>query len=413
MMRAYRNVEVEILRMQSVKNMRVELVERKGLGHPDYIADSASEAASRALCRYYLKEFGTILHHNLDKTLLVGGQANPKFGGGEVLEPIYIIVAGRATTEVKLNGATYQIPYGKLVVEAVKEWIRSSFRYLDPDKHVIVDYKIRKGSTDLITLFEAGKEQVPLANDTSIGVGFAPLTPLEKLVYETERLLNSKEFKMKIPAVGEDIKVMGLRRDNQIVLTIAAAIIDKEVKDKYEYLKVKEEIVEEVSGLAHKLTPTYDVKVYVNTADLPEKDSFYITVTGTSAEHGDDGETGRGNRANGLITPMRPVSMEATAGKNPVNHVGKIYNVLAKLIAEKIYSEHSDEVSDVYVEILSQIGKPIDQPLIASVKLIPRNMSTQDLPENIRNDIIGIVEEYLVNIRRITELIINDQVILY
>ncbi|MEM1713959.1 MAG: methionine adenosyltransferase, partial [Desulfurococcaceae archaeon] len=139
----------------------------------------------------------------------------------------------------------------------------------------------------------------------------------------------------------------------------------------------------------------------------------YITVTGTSAEHGDDGETGRGNRANGLITPMRPVSMEATAGKNPVNHVGKIYNVLAKLIAEKIYSEHSDEVSDVYVEILSQIGKPIDQPLIASVKLIPRNMSTQDLPENIRNDIIGIVEEYLVNIRRITELIINDQVILY
>ncbi|MEM1773025.1 MAG: methionine adenosyltransferase [Desulfurococcaceae archaeon] len=413
MMRAYRNVEVEILRMQSVKNVRVELVERKGLGHPDYIADSASEAASRALCRYYLKEFGTILHHNLDKTLLVGGQANPKFGGGEVLEPIYIIVAGRATTEVKLNGATYQIPYGKLVVEAVKEWIRSSFRYLDPDKHVIVDYKIRKGSTDLITLFEAGKEQVPLANDTSIGVGFAPLTPLEKLVYETERLLNSKEFKMKIPAVGEDIKVMGLRRDNQIVLTIAAAIIDKEVKDKYEYLKVKEEIVEEVSGLAHKLTPTYDVKVYVNTADLPEKDSFYITVTGTSAEHGDDGETGRGNRANGLITPMRPVSMEATAGKNPVNHVGKIYNVLAKLIAEKIYSEHSDEVSDVYVEILSQIGKPIDQPLIASVKLIPRNMSTQDLPENIRNDIIGIVEEYLVNIRRITELIINDQVILY
>ncbi|MEM0368918.1 MAG: methionine adenosyltransferase [Desulfurococcaceae archaeon] len=413
MMRAYRNVEVEILRMQSVKNMRVELVERKGLGHPDYIADSASEAASRALCRYYLKEFGTILHHNLDKTLLVGGQANPKFGGGEVLEPIYIIVAGRATTEVKLNGATYQIPYGKLVVEAVKEWIRSSFRYLDPDKHVIVDYKIRKGSTDLITLFEAGKEQVPLANDTSIGVGFAPLTPLEKLVYETERLLNSKEFKMKIPAVGEDIKVMGLRRDNQIVLTIAAAIIDKEVKDKYEYLKVKEEIVEEVSGLAHKLTPTYDVKVYVNTADLPEKDSFYITVTGTSAEHGDDGETGRGNRANGLITPMRPVSMEATAGKNPVNHVGKIYNVLAKLIAEKIYSEHSDEVSDVYVEILSQIGKPIDQPLIASVKLIPRNMSTQDLPENVRNDIIGIVEEYLVNIRRITELIINDQVILY
>ncbi|MEM1761829.1 MAG: methionine adenosyltransferase, partial [Desulfurococcaceae archaeon] len=67
--------------MQNVQDMKVELVERKGLGHPDYIADSASEAASRMLCKYYLKEFGTILHHNLDKTLLVGGQASPRFGG--------------------------------------------------------------------------------------------------------------------------------------------------------------------------------------------------------------------------------------------------------------------------------------------------------------------------------------------
>jgi len=409
----HRNIDIEILHMQSVRNMRVELVERKGLGHPDYIADSASEAASRALCRYYLKEYGAILHHNLDKTLLVGGQASPKFGGGDVIEPIYIIVAGRATTEIRISGAVYQIPYGKLVVEAVKDWIRKNFRYLDADKHVIVDYKIRKGSADLITLFETGKEHTVLANDTSIGVGFAPLTPLEKLVYETERLLNNKSFKAKYPAVGEDVKVMGLRRDSKIILTIATAIIDKEVKDKYEYLKVKEEIVEEVFNLAHNLIPEYNVEVYVNTADIPERDSFYITVTGTSAEHGDDGETGRGNRANGLITPLRPVSMEATAGKNPVNHVGKIYNVLARLIAEKIYSDHSDKLSDVYVEILSQIGKPIDQPLIASVKVIPQDASTSDLPSNVKNDIIGIVDEYLANIRKITELIINDQVTLY
>ncbi|MEM0000208.1 MAG: methionine adenosyltransferase [Desulfurococcaceae archaeon] len=408
-----RNIEVELLRMQNVQDMKVELVERKGLGHPDYIADSASEAASRMLCKYYLKEFGTILHHNLDKTLLVGGQASPRFGGGDVIEPIYIIVAGRATTEVRVSGVTYSIPYGKLVVEAVKDWIRKNFRYLDPDLHVIVDYKIRKGSTDLVTVFEAGKEYVPLANDTSIGVGFAPLTVLEKLVYETERLLNSREFKKKYPAVGEDIKVMGLRRDRQVILTIAAAIIDSEVSNKYEYLKVKESIVEEVMELAHKIAPEYDVKVYVNTADIPEKDSFYITVTGTSAEHGDDGATGRGNRANGLITPMRPISLEATAGKNPVNHVGKIYNVLAKIIAERVHAAHGDILSNVYVEILSQIGKPIDQPLIASVKLVPGDMNIPDIPGHVKNDIIGIVEESLLNIKKITELIINDQVILY
>lgn len=408
-----RNIEIEVLRMQSVKENRVELVERKGLGHPDYIADAASEAASRALCKYYLKEFGTILHHNLDKTLLVGGQASPRFGGGEVVEPIYIVVAGRATTEVRLGGSAYSVPYGKLVVGAVKEWIKRNFRYLDPETHVIVDYKIRRGSADLVTVFEAGKAQMPLANDTSIGVGFAPLTVLEKLVYETERLLNDRDFKKKHPAVGEDVKVMGLRKDKQIHLTIASAIIDREVRDKYEYLKVKEEIVEEVEGLAHKLAPDYEVKVYVNTADMPERDSVYITVTGTSAEHGDDGATGRGNRANGLITPMRPVSLEATAGKNPVNHVGKIYNVLAKLIAERIYAEHGDILNDIYVEILSQIGKPIDHPLVASVKLIPKDLNNPEVPSHVKSDIWGIVDSYLADVRRITELVVNEQVTLF
>jgi len=408
-----RNIEVELLRMQSVRDMRVELVERKGLGHPDYIADSASEAASRALCRYYLKEFGTILHHNLDKTLLVGGQANPRFGGGEVLEPIYIIVSGRATTEVRLEDGVHKVPFGKLVVEAVREWIKSNFRYLDPDSHVIIDYMIRKGSADLVTVFEAGKGSIPLANDTSIGVGFAPLTTLERLVYETERTLNSREFKKKYPAVGEDVKVMGLRRDKKIVLTIAAAIIDREVSNPYEYMKVKEDIVEEVKGLAHKIAPDYEIEVYVNTADMPERGSFYLTVTGTSAEHGDDGQTGRGNRANGLITPMRPISLEATAGKNPVNHVGKIYNVLAKLIAEKVYEEHKDLFSDVYVELLSQIGKPIDRPLIASVKLIPRDIAMSSIPAHVKEDVVAIVDSYLSNITKITELVLNDQVTLF
>jgi len=408
-----RNIEVELLRMQSVKDMRVELVERKGLGHPDYIADSASEVASRALCRYYLKEFGTILHHNLDKTLLVGGQANPRFGGGEVLEPIYIIVSGRATTEVRLEDGVHKVPFGKLVVEAVREWIKSNFRYLDPDSHVIIDYMIRKGSADLVTVFEAGKGSIPLANDTSIGVGFAPLTTLERLVYETERTLNSREFKKKYPAVGEDVKVMGLRRDKKIVLTIAAAIIDREVSNPYEYMKVKEDIVEEVKGLAHKIAPDYEVEVYVNTADMPERGNFYLTVTGTSAEHGDDGQTGRGNRANGLITPMRPISLEATAGKNPVNHVGKIYNVLAKLIAEKVYEEHKDLFSDVYVELLSQIGKPIDRPLIASVKLIPRDIVMSSIPAHVKEDVVAIVDSYLSDITKITELVLNDQVTLF
>ncbi|MEM4846768.1 MAG: methionine adenosyltransferase, partial [Thermosphaera sp.] len=210
-----------------------------------------------------------------------------------------------------------------------------------------------------------------------------------------------------------DIKVMGLRRDKNIVLTIAAAIIDSQVRDIGDYINVKDHIKEAVLDLAARISPDYNVKVYVNTADLPDKGSVYLTVTGTSAEHGDDGATGRGNRANGLIPPMRPISLEATAGKNPVNHVGKIYNVVARTIAERVYNQYGDIFSDVYVEILSQIGKPIDKPLVASVKLIPLDLNMSQVPSHVFNEIQALVNEELESIVKVTELVLNDKVSLY
>jgi len=405
-----KNIVAEIINRQPVESLQVELVERKGVGHPDYIADSASEMASRELSKYYLERFGTILHHNLDKTLLVGGQANPVFGGGEVLHPIYIVVSGRATTEVTVDGRVEPVPVGRIVVEAVKKWIRENMRFLDPDKHVIVDYKIGKGSVDLVKVFELGKT-MPLANDTSIGVGYAPLSTLERLVYETERLLNSKEVKDKLPELGEDIKVMGLRRGRRVELTIAAAMVSGLVPDVDHYLSVKEEAREMVLDLASKLAPDYDVRVHINTADKPEEGVVYLTVTGTSAEHGDDGATGRGNRVNGLITPMRPMSMEAAAGKNPVSHVGKIYNVLASRIAERVYRELGGDVLEVYVELLSQIGRPINDPLSASLKFVPSPGATLS-PELLR-EAESIAAEELDNVKQLTQLFVEGKVQLF
>ena len=345
------------------------------------------------------------MHHNLDKTLLVGGQAAPRFGGGEVLHPIYIIVSGRATTEVRTEDGVVQIPVGTIIIKAVKDWLRENLPHLDVDSHVVVDYKIGKGSADLVKVFELGK-QVPLANDTSVGVGYAPMSTLERLVYRTERLLNSKETKSKIKALGEDIKVMGLRRGNEIDLTVAAAIVSSEVRDKGEYLAIKEEIKELVEKLANEVAPNHNVNVYVNTADKPEEGVFYLTVTGTSSEHGDDGMTGRGNRVNGLITPMRPMSMEAAAGKNPVNHVGKLYNVAAFRIAEKIVKE-VEGVKEVEVELLSQIGRPITDPLVANVRFIG------SVSPNEEREIKAIVEEELKNIPKLTMEIVEGKVQLF
>ncbi|OYT62158.1 MAG: S-adenosylmethionine synthetase [Thermofilum sp. ex4484_15] len=404
------NLIVEKLEQKPIEEREVELVERKGLGHPDYIADSIAEAVSRELCIEYERRFGRILHHNLDKVLVVGGRSWRRFGAGEVLQPIYILVAGRATSQVRVNGKDVEMPLGPIVLRAVRNWIKRNFRFLDPDKHVIVDYKIGRGSVDLITVFDKGGG-VPLANDTSLGVAFAPLSETERLVLETEKLLNSREFKKELPQVGEDVKVMGLRVGNRIKLTIAAAIIAPLTKNLGEYIGIKEEIKERILDLASKLTER-EVEVEVNTADdLNDREGkgVYLVVTGTSAENGDDGMTGRGNRANGLITPLRPMSLEATAGKNPVNHVGKIYNVIASKIASRI-AEEIEGVREVYVKMLSQIGKPIDEPTMVSVSILPEGSTSFN---DIRYECEVIVKDELRSITNITRSILASEVSLF
>ena len=404
-----RNIVVRELQQPAVEEGQVELVERKGLGHPDYISDAVAEEASRQLSLYYRERFGTIMHHNLDKVLLVGGQAAPRWGGGDVLQPIYIIVSGRATTEVRTSSGVEEVPVGRIILKAVKEWVKRNLRFLDPETHVVVDYKIGKGSADLRGIFES-RSASHRANDTSFGAGFAPLTTLERLVIETERTLNSQEFKSRVPASGEDVKVMGLRNGNVIDITVANAIVSRFVRDKDEYMSVKEEIKEKVLDVASKIAPNYDVRVYVNNGDIPEEEVFYITVTGTSAEHGDDGATGRGNRVNGLITPMRPMSLEAAAGKNPVNHIGKIYNVVATELAQLIYTKVPN-VREVYVRLLGQIGRPIDDPLIADVSLLmERGVSVSS---NVKAEIASLVDEYLSKLPQLTERFLAGAVQLF
>ncbi|MEN3047249.1 MAG: methionine adenosyltransferase [Candidatus Caldarchaeales archaeon] len=407
-----RNVVLEEVKSLPVHRRDAEIVERKGLGHPDFIIDSVCEASSVKLSKYYLERFNRILHHNLDKGLLVGGRSAPRFGGGELLEPILIVVAGRATTRVSKGGNNEEIPVGEIILEAGREFVRRNFRFLDPDRHIIFDYKVKPGSIDLVSVVEA-REEVPLANDTSFGVGFAPFTPLERLVFTTERTINSKEFKSRIKESGEDCKVMGLRVGNRVTLTVADGIVSHLTYDLDHYVNVKQQIADEVADLAAKIAPEFEVTVNVNAADRiypgqPDRSTVYLTVTGTSAEHGDDGNAGRGNRASGLITPFRYMSMEATAGKNPISHVGKIYNVLAFRMAKRIY-ESTDAFEEVYVKLLSQIGKRIDQPLSVTVSYVPaRAVRSGDV-----NEVNDIVNEELDGITKLTSEILEGKVTLF
>ena len=178
--------------------------------------------------------------------------------------------------------------------------------------------------------------------------------------------LGSAKLREAVPAAGQDFKVMGLRNGRDFTFTVALALIDRHVASCAEYFAAKERIR---AALAAVLDPAD--KVLINRLDDPQASderTIYLTVTGLSAEMGDDGQVGRGNRVNGLITPGRPMSLEAAAGKNPHSHVGKIYNVLAHHLARAI-CERIPEVKAVTVRLLSAIGAPLDQPQVAAIEI--------------------------------------------
>lgn len=358
------DLAIERLETPSPAQLPLEIVERKGLGHPDTICDALAENLSIALSRFYLERFGVILHHNVDKALLCGGAACAAFGGGEVLEPIEIYLAGRATAQHR----GVRIPVDEIAIEASRAWLKANLRYLDADRHVTIHPRIRATSPELATLFLGrGHSGAALANDTSFGTGFAPFDTLERAVYAAEQALNAPNVNASHPWIGEDVKVMGARLGTQLRLTVACALVGRHVASLADYQAKKKDIGAIVARAASDAAGTA-VQVEVNTADGETPDSVYLTVTGLSGEAGDDGQVGRGNRVNGLITPYRPMSLEAAAGKNPVSHVGKLYNVLANRIAHAVVAE-SDLVEQADCYLLSQIGHPIDDPQLLDVKI--------------------------------------------
>jgi len=382
-----------------LEQQEIELVERKGIGHPDSVADGLAESISRALCQEYINRFGAVLHHNTDKTQIVAGRSKPAFGGGEVICPLYILLTGRATRVFKEE----EIPVDTIAIKAARQLLADSLSNLDVNNHIILDAKIGMGSSDLRDVFG---RKVPSANDTSFGVGYAPLSQTEKIVFETERELMN--LKKSIPAIGEDIKVMGMRQGDAINLTIACALVDRHVANLKEYADTKREIVEHVIDFARQFT-SRKVSAQMNVADNIEEGSIYITVTGSSAEMGDDGAVGRGNRANGLITPNRPMSLEATCGKNPINHVGKIYNLLSIEAAKQIAAEVQG-IEEVYIKILSQIGKPIDEPHIASVQIVPKE--GVDI-KSLQAGATEILDDWLANIPKLQQMLFRGELSTY
>jgi len=389
------NVRVEPLEGRPAGSCSIEIVERKGIGHPDTICDMLSERLSVALSRHYLGRFGRVLHHNVDKALLTAGRAEPAFGAGEVIEPIDVYLSGRATTDF---GGEY-VAIEELAQQASREFFREHFHALDAGSHVRLHCLVRPGSPELVDISLREREQgLVLCNDTSCGAGFAPLSELEKIVLAVERHLNAPATKSSFPACGQDVKIMGVRDYENITLTIACALIGRFLSDPEDYADAKHRIAELAREAARSVTAK-PVEVSVNAADDPRRGAIYLTVTGTSAESGDDGETGRGNRINGLITPLRPMTLEAAAGKNPVNHVGKLYGAVAQQIAQDIIDDVAG-VQNAECYLVSRIGARVDQPQAVVVRV---DTIDGGIDRSVKQQVDEIVAKRLLGVTRLWE----------
>jgi S-adenosylmethionine synthetase len=352
---------------RAVADQPFEIVERKGVGHPDSMCDAMLEAVSQQLSHYYLQEYGTVLHHNIDKGLLTAGSAEKRFGGGRILKPMELSIGDRATIEIE--GKT--IPVQDITHTAIHDWLKRHMRFIDPERHLTCRVVLAPGSEELTDIF-ARSGQVRCANDSSAAVGYYPLSPTEQAVLALEHYVNGLDFKNRFPETGEDVKVMGVRRRTEVDFTLAMPLMALQIKSEQAYFEHKHAILTDLQHFVSNLAGFGKARVHFNTLDQPKRGlaGVYLSLLGTSAEDADSGQVGRGNRVNGLIPVGRPIGTEAVAGKNPVSHVGKIYNILAHQAARTIY-EKIPELQEVYVFLVSQIGMPIDNPQMMAAHILP------------------------------------------
>lgn len=394
-------IKIEKIEGVPLESYDIEIVERKGLGHPDTICDLLAEKISYKLSKTYITLTGRVLHHNIDKILLSAGKTEKRFGGGQFLKPIKIFVGDRATYFY----GDIEIPVKKLVISSVNEWFKKNIRNLDI-KNIETNILLSEGSEELTSIFETKKNLLP-SNDTSVGIGYYPLTSLENITLQLEKYLNSGDFKKIHPYTGEDVKVMSLRDKNDLHITIAMPFISKYVKDEKHYFKLKDSVYKDIQKFLTKNWEKGKVKINFNSLDKEKAglNGVYLTLSGTSAEDADSGEVGRGNRANGLISFMRPLGSEAVAGKNPVSHIGKIYNLFAFYLAEKIY-KNFENLKEVYVYLLSKIGSPINKPHCIYIKVLKE----KNLSKNFYQKINSLAQREFHNIDTFCKKIISGKI---
>jgi S-adenosylmethionine synthetase len=359
----------------------MSIIERKGLGHPDTLADHLAEELSRAYAAYTLNKVGAILHHNFDKLALLGGSSRVAYGGGSMREPVRVLVNGRATRTC----GTIFIPVDEIVTKTVQDFFARRLPHLGD--HYKVELNITSNSSPgavhggtstpertswfaPTSVEQLRERKVLLANDTSMGTAWAPLNDIDTFVIELANTLSGpSDFTRSRPWCGSDVKVMAYADEDRCDVVFCVPQISAYVAGRDEYIRNTAEVVDYAEDLARRLLPDRKVSLRLNARDIVDRDEVYLTVTGSSIESGDEGVVGRGNRACGLITPLRPMNLEGVNGKNPVYHVGKVYNIAARRIANAVHEAFGGYVE---VHLVSATGQALAAPWQTVVRMSAR-----------------------------------------
>ena len=354
--------------MPDLANQPVELVERKGIGHPDTLADMIAMNFSNIYSNHTLNRFGKIPHHWADKVTIVGAQSEIDYGKGCLNEPMKIFQFGRVSSKVGKE----DIDINSLFREAVDDVFHRVFDKLYNDRMVICEALTHSSSgPDHPKEFynpESSKDvekstSSPKSNDTIILTSFTHLTPLEQMIVEVENLINSKKFKEEYPSTGYDVKVLAARIEEQVDMTICIPFIGERTPSPKFYKKQLEEIKKTLRSKIVEEYPLFDTNINLNTKDYGKY--AYLTLIGTSCDKGGCGAVGRGNKYNGLITLNREMAVEAPAGKNPTHHSGRLYSEAIHRISRDIYRELR---INNYVNLVARNGDPLEDPAFVIIK---------------------------------------------
>ncbi len=405
---------VYVNQKKNIDEQCFEVVETKGKGHPDNICDTLAEKISSNYSKYCIDHFGVVLRHMIDKLSILGGGSFVKYGGGEMIAPIRILVNGRFTDrygEKKIN-------YMDIVETTIKEYFAELFPLLDLEKFLIiidnthhnegpgVVYDVnnctkneRKSFFEVIDNVDAKKHNNHnRCNDTSTTVSYYPLSKLEKVVLCIEQTLNSIRYKKMKPWVGTDIKVMGIRKNMSIEITSCIPLISRYVANLDDYKNKLLDVKTDMITIVKEEFPHSDISIFLNTRDDFEMNDLYLTLIGSAVESGDEGAVGRGNRSRGVIPFNRNFSMEAACGKNPVYHTGKLFTAIGDLISKEIYMKF--KVENV-VYCTSRMGDSIENPWNVSIEL------NKEVDKETVDEIEKIVNKILLSHNSVTKSVID------